>query len=140
MGAEGERFRGKFSNQQNDQNEQPTPQSEGTQGDSPVENVRRARFDCAVPKAPRSLYWIQRMLGGGMLPIEAVPVLEKQWMEYIKTLDKQALEETLKKSESRWEDHKDMQKRNVLTAYGEALLPALEEDMELIRAELRQRK
>ena len=126
--------------------ESPQRQPQNAEGNPPVENPslttrRGAVFDCFLPKSkePPSLFRIQQMFRDGMRNIEEVPGLEQQWLDYLKTLDTQALETKLQKSEASWENYKDMQKRKALTAHGEGLLPALEEDVKLIRAELRRR-
>lgn len=125
--------------------EHPILQPQNTEGNPPGDNPslrkRREVVDCVLPMSekPPSLFQIQRNLRDGIWNIEEVPALEQQWMDYVKTMDRQALEEALRKSEARWEDWKDKHNRKRLTAHGEALLPVLEEDVKLMRTELRRR-
>jgi hypothetical protein len=146
-GPEGERPRVERTAQKPTQPEQTQLQQGRAAGNSPVENVRlpkmrKAVFDCALPKSkePPSLFTIKRNLRDGIWNREEVSALEQQWLDYLKTMDRQALEETLIKSEVKWEDWKHKQKRKRLTAHGEALLPVLEEDVAVIREELRRRE
>ena len=75
-----------------------------------------------------------------MLKIDEVPALEQQWLDYLKTMDRQALEIILKKSEERLEQYKESHKLKQLTVFGQALLPALEKEVKLIREGLYQDK
>jgi len=125
----------------------PQPQQGRQEGDIPDDNPSRLKrhkavFDCVLPKSnePPSLFCIQQMLRDGMLCIEEVPALEQQWMDYLKTMDRQGLEEKLMKSEAKWKDYKDMQKRKALTPHAKALIPLIDEEIEIIHIELRQRK
>ena len=54
-------------------------------------------------------------------------------------MDRQTLEETLKESEEQLKDDKELNKRGGLTAFGQALIPAREEEVEVLRTELRHR-
>ena len=137
-GIEGERPRRELTSQ-TDQQEQAQPQQESVSG-----HLERSSsvFECVLPKStePPSLFWIQRKLGDGMLKIDEVPALEQQWLDYLKTMDRQALEIILKKSEERLEQYKESHKLKQLTVFGQELLPALEKEVKLIREGLYQDK
>ena len=85
------------------------------------------------------LYLIKRLLSDKNLTPKDAQKLEQKWRESLKTMDRQTLEETLKESEEQLKDDKELNKRGGLTAFGQALIPAREEEVEVLRTELRHR-
>jgi hypothetical protein len=79
------------------------------------------------------------LLSDKNLTLEDAQKLEQKWRESLKTMDRQTLEETLMESEGQLKDDKELNKRGALTALGQALIPAREEEVEVLRTELCQR-
>jgi hypothetical protein len=126
--------------------ERTKPPPENSQGSPPVENPSLKKrsgavFDCVVPNFfdGAGLYLIRRLLSDKNLTLEDAKKLEQKWRETLKTIDRQTLEETLMESERQLEDDKESNKRGGLTALGQALIPAREKEVEVLRTELRQR-
>jgi len=118
----------------------PEPKSEKKGEKISVHNPGRTAFDCVVPKVrPDCLFLIRRMLQDTNLTKKEAQKLEQEWRESLRTMDRKTLEKELKESEKRWKRFNESHKRGGLTALGQALLPVLDEEMEVIQKALHRR-
>lgn len=97
---------------------------------------RRATFDCILPKIKFSPFDIGGMLRDGTVSEEQAQELKQEWLENLKTLDRQKLEEQLKGLERfKREDFSRESKKWPTQQQAELL----EYELEAIREQLRQR-
>jgi hypothetical protein len=128
------------------QREQAKPQQDSPAntptGEKKTETYSSGRtvFDCVVPRVrPDCLFLIRRMLQDTNLTKKEAQKLEQEWRESLRTMDRKTLEKELKESEKRWKRFNESHKRGGLTALGQALLPVLDEEMEVIQKALHRR-